>query len=61
MTFLEVRRAHAQQMYKEEVDFIEKNKEELIRQKEQAQEEGMKVRLFSELLIFVFPYGHTLD
>jgi hypothetical protein len=46
MTFLELRRAHAQMAYKEEMDFVEKNKEELIRQKEQAQEEGMKVRFF---------------
>jgi hypothetical protein len=45
MTFLDLRRAHAQMIYKEEVDFIEKNKDELIRQKEKAQEEGMKVRL----------------
>jgi hypothetical protein len=45
MTFLEGRRAQAQMIYKEEMDHIEKNKDEFIRLKEKAQEEGMKVRL----------------
>jgi hypothetical protein len=45
MTFLEARRAQAQMYYKSEMEHMEKNKDELIRLKEQAQEEGMKVRL----------------
>ncbi|PVF92301.1 HAD-like protein [Serendipita vermifera] len=44
-TWLESRRAIAQQLYQEELDFLEKNKAELDRQKAQAQEEGMKAMM----------------
>ncbi|KIM28065.1 hypothetical protein M408DRAFT_329713 [Serendipita vermifera MAFF 305830] len=44
-TLLELRRAEAQRVYKQEQAFLEQNREELQRQKDKAQEEGMKAMM----------------